>query len=424
VGEDREDEELLQVNLGVDWLQFSGGGVEFFLALVLGLVGLAALLYSLAKIRPAGGPVAEYYVFLVLLLLCGIGVVYARNLLVIFAFWEIAAFALWRLVAFYRGDEELGAAVWAWLVNFASAALMLVGLGLILLERNTLDLDVLRGQTLSFWPATLVLVGILAKSATLPLYVWLPRAYKAAPAPVCALLSGVAENIGIILFFKLFAVTMQAPSQFMAMVAGLAVVSSLVAGGVALTARTIRSTLAYSTVSQLGFIFLGLSLTGYYGITAGLLYVAAHAIAKSGLFFAAGLVEDSAGSGELDKLGGAARISPVLALAFGVLALSVIGVPPFLGFFAKLGVVIAAVRYNLWLGVGAMVAALFTLLYLVRLYSRVFMGPAPATATGRTSGFLVGIVSALALLSLAAGIAYYLPIRLIESGMAQSLGGL
>jgi multicomponent Na+:H+ antiporter subunit D len=301
---------------------------------------------------------------------------------------------------------------------------MLVGLGLILAERGTLDLNALRGQTLPFWPAVLVLIGILAKSATLPLYVWLPRAYRAAPAPVCALLSGVAENIGIILFLKLFVLTVRVPSDFMIMVAGLAVVSSLVAGGIALTTSTIRSTLAYSTVSQLGFIFLGLSLAGYYGITAGILYVAAHAIAKAGLFFAAGLVEDSAGHGELDRLGGAARLSPVLAVAAGALALSVAGVPPFLGFFAKLGVVIATVKYSLLLGVGAMAAALFTLLYLVRLYSKVFLGTMPTNDMKMPNGLIVGVVTALAVVSLFAGIAYNLPVKFIESGMAQAMKGL
>jgi formate hydrogenlyase subunit 3/multisubunit Na+/H+ antiporter MnhD subunit len=410
------------VNLDVNWLQFSGGGLELLLTLVLGLVGLAALLYSLVKIRT--GRVVEYYVFLVLLVACGIGVTYARNLLVIFAFWELAALALWRLVAYHRGEEELAAANWAWLVNFGSAALMLVGLGLILVERGTLNLDVLRGQTLPFWPATLVLVGILAKSATLPLYIWLPRAYRAAPVPVCAILSGVAENIGIILFFKLFVLTMRVPDVFMVMVAGLAVVSSLVAGGIALTAGTIRSTLAYSTVSQLGFIFLGLSMTGYYGVTAGLLYVAAHAVAKAGLFFTAGIIEDSAGHGDLDRLGGVARSNPVLAVAAGMLMFSIAGVPPFLGFFAKLGVLIATVKCSLLLGVGAMVAALFTLLYMVRLYTKVFTGTAKTPEMKSVNGFIVSIVLALALVSLAAGVVYQLPVRLIESGMTQALGAL
>jgi len=102
-----------------------------------------------------------------------------------------------------------------------------------------------------------------------------------------------------------------------------------------------------------------------------------------------------------------------------------VGVPPFLGFFAKLGVIIATVRYSLLLGVGAIVAALFTLLYMARLYTKVFMGaPDPSAEMKPVSGFLVGIVLVLALVSLAAGLAYYLPVKFIEDGMTQALGVL
>jgi NADH:ubiquinone oxidoreductase subunit 5 (subunit L)/multisubunit Na+/H+ antiporter MnhA subunit len=118
------------------------------------------------------------------------------------------------------------------------------------------------------------------------------------------------------------------------------------------------------------------------------------------------------------------RVNPVLAVAAAMLVLSIVGVPPFLGFFAKLGVIIAAVKYSVLLGVGALVAALFTLLYMVRLYTRAFTGRGSTAETRPVSGFLVGIVVFLALVSLAAGIAYYLPVKLIESGMAQALGAL
>ncbi len=222
-------------------------------------------------------------------MVCGIGVTYARNLLVIFALWELAALALWRLVAYHRGEEELAAATWAWLVNFGSAALMLVGLGLILVERGTLNLDVLRGQTLPFWPATLVLGGILAKAATLPLYIWVPRAYRAAPVPVCAILSGVAENIGIILFFKLFVLTMRVPDVFMAMVAGLAVVSSLVAGGISLDARYDPLHIAYSAVSQSGSSSWVMSVR-VLRVTGRLLYVAAHSCRQRRAVLHAGII--------------------------------------------------------------------------------------------------------------------------------------
>jgi formate hydrogenlyase subunit 3/multisubunit Na+/H+ antiporter MnhD subunit len=405
------------------WLDFAGGRLELFFALVFGFIGLMALLYSAVKIRGRGGLVVEYFVFLVLLVASAIGVVYARNLLLIFAAWELATFVIWRLVLFHRAEDDVGAASWAWFVNFGAATMMLVGMAIILFEEKTLSLDQLRGAELSTLPAVLILIGILAKSATLPLYVWLPKAYKSAPAPVCAMLSGIAENIGIVLFLKLFVMTARVPQTFMITVAGLGVVSSLVAGGIALRARTLRGLLAYSTISQLGFIFLGLAMVSYYGLLGGLLYVLAHAVAKAGLFFSAGMLEDATGSGELEALGGGARKAPVLAVAAALLMLSIVGMPPLLGFFAKLWVLAGALESNLMLGVGAIVAALFTLLYMVRFYTKAFLGEPKTVEWRPISGFLTALVVVLALVSLAGGIAAFGPVDLLRDDVLKLVGG-
>ena len=406
------------------WLDFAGGRLELFFALVFGFIGLMALLYSVVKIRGRGGLVVEYFIFLVLMVASAIAVVYARNLLLIFAAWEVATFVIWRLVLYYRADDDVGAASWAWFVNFGAATLMLVGMAIILFEEKTLSLDQLRGAEISALPAVLIFIGILAKSATMPLYVWLPKAYKAAPAPVCAILSGIAENIGIVLFLKLFVMTVRVPDTFMSTVAGLAIVSSLVAGGIALRASTLRGLLAYSTISQLGFIFLGLAMVSYYGLLGGLLYVLAHAVAKAGLFFSAGMIEDAAGIGELDSLGGASRRAPVLAVATALLMLSIVGMPPLLGFFAKLGVLMGALEGNLMLGVGAILAALFTLLYMIRLYTKAFLGEPKPPAWQPVSGFLTALVVILALVSLAGGIAAFGPIDLLQSDVLKLVGGV
>ncbi len=406
------------------WLDFAGGTLELFFAAVFGFIGLVALLYSVVKIRGRGGLVAEYFIFLILMVASAVGVVYARNLLLIFAAWELATFVIWRLVLYYRSDDDIGAASWAWFVNFGAATLMLVGMAIILFEEKTLSLDQLRGAEISTLPAILIFIGILAKSATLPLYVWLPKAYKAAPAPVCALLSGIAENIGIVLFLKLFVMTVRVPETFMATVAGLAIVSSLVAGGIALRARTLRGLLAFSTISQLGFIFLGMAMVSYHGLLGGLLYVLAHGVAKAGLFFSAGMIEDATGSGELDALGGGARKAPVLAIAAALLVLSIVGMPPLLGFFAKLWVLTGALERNLLFGVGAIVAALFTLLYMIRLYTRAFLGEPKTEKWQPVSGFLTALVVILALVSLAGGIAAFGPIDMLQDDVVKLVGGL
>lgn len=403
------------MNFG-NWLSFGSGNLEIFLAAIFSFIGLMALLYSIARIKGPPRQQAEYYIFLLVLIGAGIALVFAHELLVIFVLWELATISLWRLVSYFRNRDAVDAGLWALYINFAAAAMMLVGLVMIQLELGSWNLNELKGQKLPLFPSLLVLVGIIAKSAALPLYIWLPRAYRQAPAPVCALLSGVGENLGLVLFLKLFVMTVNVLEQFYLISAVLAVGSALIAGGVALTTRTVRETLAYSTVSQLGFILLALSVRGYYGITSGLLYILAHAVAKSGLFFAAGAVEDAAGTGELEQLGGWARVSPALGGATGVLTLSIMGLPPTLGFFAKLGVVLAAVRSNLLYGIGALIAALFTMLYLSRFYARVFLGtnrPKPV----EVSKVAIALVIVMAVVSIAAGILWFVPVRFVEGGL-------
>jgi len=407
-----------------EWLRFGGGSVELFFALVFGFVGLVAILYSAVRVRAGARRLVEYYCFLVLLLASAVGLVYARNLILAFTAWELATLSLWRLVAFFRTEDDVRAGTWALLVNFGATTFMLVGVAMLLLQFGSLEYDKLAGASIGVVPAVLVLIGILAKSATLPLYVWMPRAYRQAPAPVCALLSGVAENLGIVLFFRLFVQTFSVPAGFLEFVAGLALVSSLVAGAVALAQKSLRSTLAYSTISQLGFIFLGLAVAGYYGILGALLYVLAHAVAKSGLFFAAGLVEDSAGTGEFERLGGVTRRAPVLATAAALLVLSIVGLPPLVGFFAKLGVVLAALENSVLLGVGAIVAALFTVLYLARLYTRVFLGADRVGAWRPANRFAVFLVVLMALVSLGAGVTACWKIPFLERAIAGLAGGL
>ncbi len=398
---------------------FFGGNQEWFVAGVFGFIGLMALLYSLVRVRRDGGGILEYYICLILLVVCGLGVVFARDLLWLFVFWELATVALWRLVSYFRSREALDAGLWALYINFVAAATMLVGLVILQMEQGSWSLEALVGREIALLPAILILLGIVAKSAALPLYIWLPKAYRQAPAPVCALLSGVAENLGLVLFYKLFVVTSRVPSLFFLISAVVAVVTSLVAGGVALTTRTIRETLAYSTVSQLGFILLGLTVGGYYGIAGGLLYIMAHAVAKAGLFFAAGTVEEAENTGELEQLGGWAKISPALAGASSVLVLSIMGLPPTVGFFAKIGVVIGAVQKNLLYGIGALIAALFTVLYLSRLYARIFLGQRKAGFSGRVSvsKMAVVLVLVMAVISVLAGVAWFIPVRFITGGL-------
>jgi len=406
------------MNFG-SWFSFGIGHQELFLAGTFVFIGVMALWYSLVRIKGSGGQLVEFYIFLIVLVAAGLGVVFAQELLSLFVCWELATISLWRLVSYFRNKEAVAAGLWALYINFAAAAIMLVGLVIVQIEHGSWSLSALSGRQFTLLPAILILIGIAAKSAVLPLYIWLPRAYRQAPAPVCALLSGVAENLGLVLFYKLFVLTVRVPEVFFLLSAVVAIVSSLVAGGVALTTRTIRETLAYSTVSQLGFILLGLTAGGYYGITGGLLYILAHAVGKAGLFFATGAVEETSQTGELERLGGWAKSSPALAGACGVLMLSIMGLPPTLGFFAKVGVIIGAVQKSVLYGIGALIAALFTILYLSRLYSRIFLGEPHAEVPPERglSKMVVALVVIMAAITVLTGVLWFMPIRFITGGL-------
>ncbi len=158
------------------WFKFAGDRIEVLVALVFGVVGLMAVLYSIARLRGRSGQLVEFYIFSVILLLAAIGVVFARDGLLLFVFWELATVAVWRLVVYFRQGESVNAGVWTFYINFAAAAVMLVGLILLQFETGTWDLGLLKGNVITLLPALLILLGILAKSATLPLYIWLPRA--------------------------------------------------------------------------------------------------------------------------------------------------------------------------------------------------------------------------------------------------------
>ena len=383
-----------------------------FLSCLFLFLGFLSFIYSLATIKQKGHRL-EYYLMLLLIVGSGIGVAVFSNLLVIYIFWELSTLAIWRTTAFYRKPENIAAANFTFLVNFAAAAVMLVGIAILYVDNMTLNL--MQMKIFNDWAMVLILVGILAKSVTIPLHIWLVPAYNSVPSAIGSLLAGIAENLGLVLFLRLFTTgTYNSPAFFNA-VAWLAIVSSLVAGGGALLANNLRNLLAFSTISQVGFILLGLAVGGPYGLVGALLYIFAHALAKSGLFMGVGVIEDATGTSDLKAVSGMLTESPVLAMSMAFLAGSIVGFFPMIGFFAKLEVILGAVEKLPYLGVGAIVAAIFTLLYNVRFYHEIFFGK-KMTNIKRFSNTGTGVVFVLALVSLLAGILFYRLMNYLMTG--------
>ncbi len=389
-------------------------GLDFFLdrfgvllSVLFVFIGLMSFIYSLVTIKQKGHRL-EYYLMLLLIVGSGVGVALSYNLLLIFIFWEISTFAIWRTVGFYRKEKDIYAANITFFINFAAAAVMLIGLVILYLDNGTFNFFEIK--IYNDLASVLILIGILAKSVTIPLHIWLVPAYKSVPSAIGGCLAGIAENIGVILFFRLFTMGNYFAPEFFNVIAWLAIATSIIAGGAALLSNDLRELLAFSTISQVGFILLGFAVGGTYGMMGGVLYILAHALAKSGLFYGVGLIEDVTGKSDLNAIHGMLKISPVLGVSMALLAGSLVGFFPMIGFFAKLGVIIGAVESAGYFGIGAIIAAVFTIVYVVRFYNKLFFGE----KTGKIKGISytgLTVVFVFALVSLLLGIFIYFPVN-------------
>ena len=252
----------------------------------------------------------------------------------------------------------------------------------------------------------LILFGILSKSATLPFHTWLPDA-GVAPSPVTSLLhAAVLVKIGVYVYARLFVVTFNVHPVWFAVVPIIAGVSALVSAGAAILETDLKRIIAFSTVSQLGFIFLGLSINSPLAYAGGLIYILMHGLAKGGLFLCAGIVEQNAKSKDITKLGGLISTMPITAITFILCAFSIMGLPPFGGFFCKYMVIGGAVDAgHPWIALTFILGAILTVIYLLRVFVMVFLGPIktdPSVKEG--SATMLISVSLLAFFSLAGGL--------------------
>lgn len=382
-------------------LSFIGDGPGLVFALIFSLIGTVVVIYSFEYMVKSKN-LTEFYSMTTLMVGSLMGIAFSRNLLLMYIFWEMATLATWRLVGFYRGREEIAVANKTFLMIFAGSSFMLLGFIMIYSDAHTFDLVALRSRMISHTALFFIFIGIITKAAILPVHNWLPDAHTVAPSPMSALLSGIVVKIGILAFMRIFCWTFHVSWDWILM---LGIISSIVAASAALLQTDMKRIIAYSTVSQLGYMLLGFALLSEMGLAAGLLYFVVHAIGKAGLFLCAGIVEQKCGERDITKLGGLMKVLPVTGTAFALCALTIIGMPPFGGFFGKLMVINAIVeKGNVWIAGLAVFAAILTMLYFIRLYSAVFLGNPRFTGVKEGSKVMVGCALFLGVVSLGIGL--------------------
>jgi len=405
-------------------LNFTADALAVFMALTSSFVGMIIILYSFGYIAHYENK-NEYYTMVTLFLGSMMGIIFSSNLIFLYMFWEITAICSWRLIGFFRAKNDVLRADKAFLVTFLGALIMLIGFVAIFQQTGSFDLKVcqeyFKTNPLPNIIVLLIMCGILSKSATLPFQTWLPDA-GVAPSPVTALLhAAVLVKIGVYVFARLFVVTFPVAPVWHVIVPWVAAVSAIISAAAALIETDFKRIVAYSTISQIGFIFFGLSIGNDIGIAGGLLFILMHGLAKAGLFLCAGIVEHGTHTKDITQLGGLAKTMPITAVSFLFCAFSVMGIPPFGGFFSKYMVFMGGVQSGEFLvSFVYLIIAFMTVIYLFRLFRMVFLGDLKISGKEGTAT-MVSSVAILAFLSLVAGILIIYPANFVQIAVKQML---
>jgi multicomponent Na+:H+ antiporter subunit A len=306
-----------------------------------------------------------------------VGLAASQDLILAFLFWDLTTLCSYLLIGYDRHESASRyAALMALLTTGGSALLLLVAALVLGLDAGSFAIDEAiagAGDGTATLAAVLVAVAALAKSAQVPLHFWLPRA-MAAPTPVSAYLHSAAlVAAGVLLLGKLHPLLVRGDVLWLLVAVGAA--SALTGAVLAFAATELKQLLAYSTISQYGYVTLLLGLGGPYGALGASLWMFAHALAKSALFMAAGAVlEATGGEQRLDRLGGLRRQMPVVAGATALAAASLAGLPLTAGFFKDELLFAAALEEGTWAAVAAAAGAALTLGYAARFWLLTFGG--------------------------------------------------
>ena len=329
-----------------------------------------------------------FYAYLGLFTFAMLGLVISPNLVQTYIFWELVGLGSFLLIGFYYYKEEARAAAKkAFIMTRIGDVGLLVGMILLFWEVGSFEYDAIFAavtagtvsETMLTLSAILIFVGAIGKSGQFPLHTWLPDAMEG-PTPVSALIhAATMVAAGVYLVAALFPLY-EASETAMFTVAVVGGFTAIFAASIGLVQTDIKRVLAYSTVSQLGYMMLALGSAGY---VAGIFHLMTHAFFKALLFLAAGSVIHAVHTQDIEKMGGLWKKMPLTAPLFLIGTLAISGVPLFSGFFSKEEILVSVWAHGntvlFWL---AVIAAFFTAFYMFRLFFLVFSGEARSNMEG------------------------------------------
>ena len=382
--------DFLHINLGILL-----DPISVMMLVVITTVSFMVNIYSLGYMVNEKG-FERYYAFLSLFTFSMLGLVIATNIFQMYIFWELVGVSSYLLIGFYyTKPSAVAAAKKAFIVTRFADLFFLIGILILSFYTKTFDFGLLTsgdpkvfagaagatfmGFSVLSWAMAGIFIGGAGKSAMFPLQIWLPDAMEG-PTPVSALIHAATMVVaGVFLVARLFPVYITYTPEVLHGIAYVGAFTSLFAAVIACVQTDIKRVLAFSTISQIGFMMVALGVSGYgehegLGYMASMFHLFTHAMFKALLFLGAGSVIHAVHSNEMNHMGGLRKYMPITNYTFLIACLAIAGIPPFSGFFSKDEILSACYEFSPYMGVTMTFIAGLTAFYMFRLYFNIFWG--------------------------------------------------
>ncbi|GAB4328462.1 MAG: proton-conducting transporter membrane subunit [Calditrichia bacterium] len=390
--------------------------ISRLLVSLISVISLAVTLFAIPYMKQYTAQ-AKFYALYLLMLAGMYGVVLTGDLFNLFVFLEIASIASYALVAYGVEAEELEASFKYLVLGGISSSCILLGIGLIYSTTGSLNIahnaQILatdQGGPAMLFVFALFITGFGLKSAMVPFHAWLPDAHPSAPAPISAMLSGlIIKALGIYAIIRLFFMMFSLNPLLQNILLTLGALSMTIGVFMAVGQWDFKRLLAYHSISQMGYVMIGIALATPLGILGGLFHLINHAVFKSLLFLCSGAFEYATGTRQLKQLGGLLKKMPLTGSCCSVAALSISGVPPFNGFWSKLIIILALVQAKFYfLAALTVFVSFMTLISFIKVQKHALFGNLPLRLSEikEAPSAMVAGMAILALLCIGLGVLY------------------
>ena len=370
------------------------GYLECFMALLFGVVGFLIVWASMSMISHdvEQNKIPMFYGLVLALLGTLNAVVFFDSLLGVFVSIELSSFAAAGIVIVKNQTENVHAGLKYLSLSILGSSLVLMGMVILYIATGSLFIEgiakAIQGGVMAdkpayvLWAYGLITGGVAFKAALFPCHIWLPDAHGTAPSPSSAILSSLVLKAYIVFYIKMvfggvgFDLLANSPMRILLNVVMVVGVIAMIAGScLAIMQTDIKRMIAYSSVAQMGYVFMGIGIGTKAGLFAALFHILAHAVTKSGLFLVAGSIIEQTHNRDLNKMGGLGRLMPVTMALFTIGGLSMIGIPLFVGFNSKWNFASGIVGSgNYWLLIPLSISALLNAIYYLPVVIRAFFG--------------------------------------------------